>query len=386
MGKIIKIFTVLISLVLIATAVAVALLAFPVFGNQALIVRSGSMEPNIPVGSIVVIRPSETNTYQVGEVISFRRDANTIVTHRITGVQNTTRGITYTTKGDANEEADAWTIKHQDVLGKDFIILPEFGKLLAFAKSKYGFPLLIIFPAVFVILVEVINLVREIIKVKKKGKEAGGHKNFSNGEIEKISISPDSYFTKRNFYSLKIILPIISFGFFLQYTSAFFSDTATSPNNLFQAASSFSTNPTPTPTGEPNNIPAECSHINFTGETIFGTELDDKINGTPDSELILVFGGNDEIKGGAGNDCIVATGGVNMLDGDSGNDVIISGDGDDEIYGGSGNDFIFAGDGNDIINGGSGDDKLFGEDGDDNIDGGTGNDTCEGETLRRCEL
>lgn len=362
MGKVIKFFTILISLVLIVAAVAVALLAFPIFGNQALIVRSGSMEPNIPVGSIVVTRPADeisgTSLYKEGEVISFKRDANTIVTHRIVGIENTKRGVTYKTKGDANEEPDNWIVKETDVLGKSLLTLPEFGKFLAFAKSKYGFPLLIIFPSALVIIVETVNMIREIFKQNKKRKEALP-RNFSESQTSISQISSDSYFTKRNFYSLKILIPIIAFGFFFQSTSAFFSDTETSSGNMFQAASSFVL--VPTPTEEPNMAPPECSGMKFSGGPIFGN------NGTPNNDLIFALG-ESVIDGNAGNDCIVAT------------------EDNDEIKGGSGNDVIIAGGGDDIIDGDSGNDKIFGGDGEDTLDGGTGKDYCEGESIRRCEL
>lgn len=383
-----KTFTVLISLILITAAAGVAVLAFPVFGNQALIVRSGSMEPNIPVGSVIVVRNSDNtagNLYDVGEVISYKHDANTIITHRVVGMEKTPRGYEYITKGDANEEADGWVVKEENILGKNYFTIPEFGKLLAFARSQYGFPLLIILPAVFVILMEFINIISEVLNVRKRRNQTRVENNsHSYGEIMPPSqICPNSYFTKRNFFALKVLIPIVMFTAFFQSTLALFSDTKTSPDNLFQAASTFPI--TPTPTDVPDNVPAECSHIEFFGDPILGTELDDEINGTPNNDLILVFGGDDEVKGGAGNDCIVATGGFNLIDGDSGNDVIITGDGDDEVFGGSGDDIVFTSGGSDFIYGGSGDDTLIGGSGEDTIDGGTGKDTCEGEELRRCE-
>jgi len=270
MGKIIKLFTILISLVLIGVAVFVAILAFPVFGNQALIVRSGSMEPNMPVGSVVVVRPNEDisdkkSLYAVGEVISFRRDANTIVTHRVVGVEESARGFVYRTKGDANEEADSWTVKQDDIIGKSYLTLPEFGKFLAFAKSKYGFPLLIIFPAAFVILIEFINIIREIRKTRRKSREEKKPiirpLRFPD---EGYRISSDSFFTKRNFYAMKVLIPFLAFGIFFQNTLAFFSDTETSENNYFQAASSFpspSGSPTPTITPTPTGTTNLCDDI-----------------------------------------------------------------------------------------------------------------------------
>lgn len=67
----------------------------------AYVVLSGSMEPEIPTGSVVVVdgRKKEWNP---GDVITYRR-GNMVVTHRI--VEKSEEG--YYTKGDANAEEDA---------------------------------------------------------------------------------------------------------------------------------------------------------------------------------------------------------------------------------------------------------------------------------------
>ena len=66
-----------------------------------------------------------------------------------------------TKQGDANEEADGWTVPQENILGKSYFILPAFGKVLEFSKSKTGLPLLIIFPAVFVILLELFSIIKK---------------------------------------------------------------------------------------------------------------------------------------------------------------------------------------------------------------------------------
>ena len=72
MNKISKVINIFLSIGLIFISLAVAYIAFPQFGNQALIVRSGSMTPTIDVGSIVVSRPSDH--YAPGDVIAFRSE------------------------------------------------------------------------------------------------------------------------------------------------------------------------------------------------------------------------------------------------------------------------------------------------------------------------
>lgn len=170
---------------------------------------------------------------------------------------------------------------------------------------------------------------------------------------------------------LILIVAIVGMGF-ISYTQAnsYFSDQAVALNNTFSTADEFATptpselTPTPTisltPTDTPDNIPAECAGMKFSGNPINGN------TGTPNNDLIFAVGGS-PIDGNAGNDCIVGT------------------SGSDSIKGGSGNDVILGLNGDDTIDGDSGDDRIFGGEENDTIDGGTGVNFCEGEQTRRCE-
>src|SRR3972149_3606815 len=112
MGKIFKGINIVLTLILIVGAAAVAYVALPFFGNQALIVRSGSMQPTIDIGSIVVVREQKdfispianAILYKAGDIIAFRSESNskTIITHRVASVETGESGVFYKTRGDAN--------------------------------------------------------------------------------------------------------------------------------------------------------------------------------------------------------------------------------------------------------------------------------------------
>jgi Ca2+-binding RTX toxin-like protein len=102
--------------------------------------------------------------------------------------------------------------------------------------------------------------------------------------------------------------------------------------------------------------------------TIVGQVGDDRIEGTPEADVIVGLGGRDVVFGGEGDDVIC---------GNLGDDVIDGGGGDDRMSGAAGPDFITGVDGDDELRGGPGDDVLnFGdeEDGDDLVAGGDGDD------------
>lgn len=148
-------------------SVGVLLLAslFP-FDNwyQVKVVLSGSMEPSIQVGSIVVIRPQAT--YTVGDVITFGADnrQNIPVTHRI--IDQT--GARFSTKGDANSNIDPKLVMPQEIIGAVKFTIPYVGYVIEFSKTSMGFWTLIIFPAVLIVLLELSSIFRQLYPSRSK--------------------------------------------------------------------------------------------------------------------------------------------------------------------------------------------------------------------------
>lgn len=130
-------------------------------------VYSGSMEPAIPVGGVVVIKAVDTKTLKVGDIICFKlsESTTTSITHRIINI--TDEG--FITKGDANEDPDQWIVKKENVIGKAIFIIPYIGYLGYFVRTPIGFILLIVIPATLIIIMEI----RSIIKETKKTKQGG---------------------------------------------------------------------------------------------------------------------------------------------------------------------------------------------------------------------
>ncbi len=171
MDKTFKIFyrTFYVAIIIIIAFLLFAL--FPIKGNyQIKIVKSGSMEPDIHVGSIVVIKPSAN--YTVGDVVTFGKDTKTDIptTHRIVSSRAVEGVLLFTTKGDANEDPDTKEIKQSDIHGKVLFDVPYFGYIIDLARKPLGFAVLIILPALIVIYDEGAKIYAEIKKMRKKKK------------------------------------------------------------------------------------------------------------------------------------------------------------------------------------------------------------------------
>lgn len=140
---------------------------FPIKGNyQIKIVQSGSMEPNIKTGSIVIIKPSAN--YTMGDIVTFGKDTKKDIptTHRIVGSRAEGGIILFTTKGDANEDNDTNEIRQNDIHGKVLFNVPFFGYIIDLARKPLGFAVLIILPAIIVIYDEGAKIFREIKKMR----------------------------------------------------------------------------------------------------------------------------------------------------------------------------------------------------------------------------
>ncbi|MEM4607631.1 MAG: signal peptidase I [Zestosphaera sp.] len=106
-----------------------AVLVSMIIGYRALVVVSGSMSPALNVGDVAVIntRVSPSDVVE-GDVIAFYLSRDLII-HRVVRVLNTSSGIKYLTKGDANENPDPFRVSQSALLGKYVFKIPLVGYL-----------------------------------------------------------------------------------------------------------------------------------------------------------------------------------------------------------------------------------------------------------------
>lgn len=156
-------------------------LALSAFNNPLNIriftVLSGSMEPAIKTGGIVIIKSQQE--YKKGDIVTFRseKSAKETFTHRITkvNIDPDNNQINYNTKGDANEDQDLQATQASRALGKVILTLPYMGYVVNFAQTQTGLIVLIIIPATIIVYSELLNIKSEILKIvnnkKKKTKK-----------------------------------------------------------------------------------------------------------------------------------------------------------------------------------------------------------------------
>ncbi|MCL5435666.1 MAG: signal peptidase I [Patescibacteria group bacterium] len=171
-NKIFKVIYYLFFLVIGAIALTLILSAVPGKDTpKTFVVLSGSMEPAIKTGSVVVVWPEKE--YKIGDIITFGPVTKTQppFTHRIVEIRVQSGSPVYVTKGDANESKDQREVSQNSVLGKVVFNIPYLGYAVNEAKKPLGFMVIIVVPAVIIIYDELRKIWGEFLNIRKKKRE-----------------------------------------------------------------------------------------------------------------------------------------------------------------------------------------------------------------------
>jgi signal peptidase len=174
--KITKIIYYLFLVIIAAIALLLIVSVLPITGNiKFMIVQSGSMQPEIKTGSIVMVKPAHSTgsgqaDYRVGDIITFGTYSKTKAptTHRIYEIQEQNGQQVYITKGDANNAPDAKQVTQREIIGKVMFDAPYLGYVVAFTRKPLGFLLILLIPAAVIVSDEVKKIIGEIKKIKNK--------------------------------------------------------------------------------------------------------------------------------------------------------------------------------------------------------------------------
>lgn len=106
------------------------------WGWQMFSILTGSMEPAIPTGSVIYVKPADIEDIQEGDIITFRLGSGKVntATHRVVEVLED--GVK--TKGDANANVDATIVDEKRLLGRVVYTLPFCGYFLMLLGTPIG--------------------------------------------------------------------------------------------------------------------------------------------------------------------------------------------------------------------------------------------------------
>ncbi len=123
--------TVLTWIVIVVSAVAItALVVVPrIAGASPYTILTGSMIPDMPPGTIVVVKPLPFDQIRQGDVITYQIESGKpmVVTHRVVGTEIVDGETRLVTQGDANEVPDVASVREEQVKGVVWYHVPMVG-------------------------------------------------------------------------------------------------------------------------------------------------------------------------------------------------------------------------------------------------------------------
>lgn len=165
-----------------------------VFGHKPFIVLSGSMENEIKIGDLIVVKNVNPEKLVKGDVIAFRDAQNTVTTHRIIDLVEDNNNTYFVTKGDNNSSQDQNLVEYKDVEGIYSFRVPGVGNVLNSLSS----PMVIV---IIVLAITVIFILAFYVSTKKQRDKE--HKEFLEYKAEQEEKKKNKYY---NNDSLKDIL------------------------------------------------------------------------------------------------------------------------------------------------------------------------------------
>ncbi|MED3625485.1 signal peptidase I SipW [Neobacillus thermocopriae] len=151
-----------------------------IFGYQLKTVLSGSMEPDIKTGSIIVVKPGgDMKRFKKGDIITYKTGDDVVVTHRVIKVLKDGNEVSYQTKGDNNKTVDMTPVPSNMVVAEyTGLTIPYLGYLADYTKTKTGSALLLILPGILLVLYSGISIWRTLSQLENKIRKSSDADNI----------------------------------------------------------------------------------------------------------------------------------------------------------------------------------------------------------------
>lgn len=160
-------------ILLVVLAVLAGILIIPkALGYEEMAVLTGSMEPNYPVGALIFVKEEDPENLKIGDVITYRLDEDTVVTHRIVEINRDEQ--TVTTKGDANEDKDGSPVSYSNIVGKAHFKVPYLGFIAMNIKTSKGIAAICGVLVAVILLTFIPEIFSEDDEKEEKKKKQGG--------------------------------------------------------------------------------------------------------------------------------------------------------------------------------------------------------------------
>lgn len=162
--------------IVVAGAALALLIAGPlVVGDHPHTDLTGSMEPAISPGDVVIDEQIAPWEAKVGDIVTFRdpQDESKLLTHRVVRTKDTGSLVKFVTQGDANNTQEHWQVPATGEIARVAYTVPWVGHLAVFARTRLGWGLLIGVPLLLVLIEELVRIWRPRPGPSERGETHG---------------------------------------------------------------------------------------------------------------------------------------------------------------------------------------------------------------------
>ena len=144
----------------VGLALALTLLAPLAFHGRPLTVMSGSMEPTVMTGDVVIAMPIHPLDARPGDIVSFKDPSRggKLVTPRVQTMRRHGAKVDFVTRGDANTGVEKWAVNADGSISRTVLRLPKLGRALVFARTRTGLLVLVLVPLVLLGTLEIASI------------------------------------------------------------------------------------------------------------------------------------------------------------------------------------------------------------------------------------
>jgi signal peptidase I len=150
------------AVVAVGVALALAIAGPLAIGDHPHTDLSGSMEPAISPGDVVIDEQIAPTEAEVGDIVTFRDPVkeSKLLTHRVVRVRRDGSHLWFVTKGDANNTREHWRVAADGQIARVVYTVPWVGHIAVLARTPLGWVLLVGVPLLLVVAEELVRIWR----------------------------------------------------------------------------------------------------------------------------------------------------------------------------------------------------------------------------------
>ena len=161
-------------------------------------VETGSMEPTIPTGALLICEKEQIEDIKLNDIICYRSQTQQmlgqVITHRVVKKNQTTDGVWFMeTRGDANAVSDAYYVTAGNLIGKVVWYSGQtnvFANIISFISQKTGFFSCIVLP---VLVLSGIILRDSVNNIRKEMRGLLVEETVAKESVTEASLSTEEY-------------------------------------------------------------------------------------------------------------------------------------------------------------------------------------------------